>query len=216
MHPAGRVRSADAQDRGRHEGQASASRWRSRRASPPARRPGETRPRRRRHPPTTPTPRPTAPIPARRPRWSARRSTTARAGGSTTAPCCFADGKVVAVGGPELAIPAGYDAHRRQRQVRHPGRDRHPLAPRRLPHALGRGARGRQRGDRPDHARGLGRAFGLAAGPGLHPRAGQRRGDHAADPARLGQPDGRALGHAQERARAHGAGDEVPRRALCA
>ena len=50
--------------------------------------------------------------------------------------------------------------------------------------------------------------------PGFSPRAGQRRRDDAADPARLGQPVRRPLGGAEERAGAHGAGHEVPRRAL--
>ena len=43
----------------------------------------------------------------RRPRSSARPSTTARAGGSTTARSLIADGKIVAVGGADLAIPDG-------------------------------------------------------------------------------------------------------------
>ncbi len=52
----------------------------------------------------------------------------------------------------------------------------------------------------PTTPQGLGRTYGLAAGPGLHPRARQWRGHQPADPARLGQSDGRAVGHAEERA----------------
>ena len=50
--------------------------------------------------------------------------------------------------------------------------------------------------------------------PGFSPRARQWRRHRAAGPARLGEPVRRPLGHAEERAGAHGAGDEVPGRAL--
>ena len=122
------------------------------------------------------------------------------------------DGKIAAVGATVNA-PAGATGGGRHREVRDAGADRHPLAPGRVPEP-GRGrALERERGDQPDDARGLGGALGVAAGPGLRARAGGRD-HHAADPAGLRQPDRRSERGAQERALAHGAGDEVPGRAV--
>ena len=77
----------------------------------------------------------------------------------------------------------------------------------------GRGcARRRQRVDRSGDAERLGRAFRVAAGPGLRGGAAGRR-HLAADPARLREPDRRARRDAEERAGDDLPGDEIPRRA---
>ncbi|CAA9303314.1 MAG: FIG01095481: hypothetical protein, partial [uncultured Gemmatimonadetes bacterium] len=101
----------------------------------------------------------------------------------------------------------------RHRQVDHAGRHRHPLAPGRVRQPRRARALGRQRGHAAQHRRGVGRALGVAAGPRLRAGAGGR-GHHHADPPRLRQPVRRAQRDAQERAVAHGAGDEVSRRAV--
>ena len=63
------------------------------------------------------------------------------------------------------------------------------------------------------HAERLGRAFDLAAGPGLRRGAG-RRHHLAAGAARFGQPDRRPRRDVEERRGHHLPGDEVPRRAV--
>ncbi len=116
----------------------------------------------------------------RRPRSSARPSTTAQAGGSTSGTVLIAEGKVGRDRRARTRGPGRLHADRRQRQVRHPRDDRRALAPRRLSVARGRTrTRTATRRRDPTTPRSLGRALGLAAGPGLHPRAGQRRRDHA-------------------------------------
>ncbi len=85
------------------------------------------------------------------------------------------------------------------------------LAPRRLRGAGRRGALGRQRGDGPDDAGGLGRALGVAAGPAVSAQPRRWRHD-AAGAARVRQPDWRPQRRPEGGARAHGAGDEVPGR----
>ena len=123
------------------------------------------------------------------------------------------DGKIAEIG-QTVAAPEGVTVIDAAGKWRDAGHHRRPLPPRRLSLAGGRRALGRQRSDRPDTARGLGRALRLAAGPGLQPRA-RRRHHHAAHPARLGEPVRRPRRDAAQRARrADGAGHEVPGRAV--
>ena len=100
----------------------------------------------------------------------------------------FADGVVQAVGGPELASPAGaleidgtgkwvtpgiIDVHSHLGDYPSPGVRRQFR---------------RQRSNIAGAARSLGRAQRLAAGPRLFARADQRRSHYAADPPRIGEP----------------------------
>jgi imidazolonepropionase-like amidohydrolase len=91
----------------------------------------------------------------------------------------FAEGKVVAIGGSDLAIPAGYTRIDGSGKFVTPGViDIHSH----LGDYPSPGVAALQDGNEatdPTTPRGVGRALGLAAGPGLHPRARQRRGDHA-------------------------------------
>ena len=109
------------------------------------------------------------------------------------------DGKIAAVG-PTVEAPAGAAVVDGTGKWVTPGRHRRPLAPGRLRLARRRGPLRRQRGDRPEHRRGLGRALRLAAGPAVPPGPRRRR-DHDADPPRLGQPVRRPRRDGEERAR---------------
>ena len=101
----------------------------------------------------------------------------------------------------------------RDRQVGHPRHHRHPFAPGRVSQPGHECAQRRQRSDLAGHRAGLGRAFDLAAGPGL-PRGARRRRDQPADPAGQRQPDRRARGDGEEHLVRHLPGHEIPRRAV--
>ena len=121
------------------------------------------------------------------------------------------NGKVAAVG-QSVNAPGGRRGHRRRRQVGHARHHRHPFASRRLLGARHRIAAGRQRDDQSGDRGSVGRPFDLAAGSAVRARACRRR-DVDADPARIRESDRRSRRHGEERAVAHGGGDEVSRRA---
>ena len=119
----------------------------------------------------------------------------------------LADGSIQAVGGPDTPVPAGASRSTARGKWVTPGHHRRPQPPRRL--SVARASRRISDGN---EATGPVRPEVWAEhsvwpqDPGFTPRAGQWRHHHAADPARLGQPVRRPLGHAQERAGADGAG----------
>ena len=115
------------------------------------------------------SPRPTSPTPASLPALKGATVFDGRGGRIDNGVVFMSGGKITSVGGPDTPIPADIGGVRRRRQIRHPRHHRYPLAYRRLPITRGGRAFGRERGDQPDHARSLGRTFGLAARPRLSP-----------------------------------------------
>ncbi len=83
-------------------------------------------------PPADPIRRPTVPIPACRPRSPAPPSIDGEGGRIENGTVVLADGRIQAVGGPDTPIPEGATRIDGRGRWVTPGRDRRPLASRRL------------------------------------------------------------------------------------